>query len=118
MALSTTSLLLSIPIASYSIYLNATTQPIGPWVSWADTHFDFGRVEQVPAILWRWNHTTVVVRELNCWLAPACAFIFFVYFGVATEARRNYRAAFWFVAGKLGFKPTTRNEKAGMQTLG
>ncbi|KAI0656225.1 STE3-domain-containing protein [Cubamyces menziesii] len=117
MALSTTSLLLMIPISSYGIYLNVTTQPLGPWVSWSDTHFDFDRIEQVAAVMWRSSHTSVVVHELNRWLSPACAFIFFMYFGVASEARRNYSKAFWFVMGKFGLKPNTRSQKSGLQSL-
>ncbi|KAM5538796.1 hypothetical protein V8D89_007518 [Ganoderma adspersum] len=117
MALSTTSLMLLIPISSYGIYLNVTSQPLGPWRSWSDTHFDFGRIEQVPAIVWRSNPRSVIANELNRWLSPACALIFFMWFGIASEARRHYNAAFWFVAGKFGFKPQFRNEKAGLQSL-
>ncbi|KAI8968750.1 STE3-domain-containing protein [Trametes punicea] len=117
MALSTTSLLLMIPVSSYGIYLNVTAQPLGPWVSWSDTHFDFERIEQIAAVAWRSSRTSVVVHELNRWLSPACAFIFFLYFGVASEARRNYYKAFWYVLGKFGVMPATRNEKSGLQSL-
>ncbi|EIW56740.1 fungal pheromone STE3G-protein-coupled receptor [Trametes versicolor FP-101664 SS1] len=118
MALSTTSLLLMVPISIYGIYLNATTQPLGPWISWSDTHFDFGRVEHIPAVNWRSSQTSITVHELNRWLSPACAIIFFIYFGVASEARRNYHKAFWFVMGKFGVKPRSSNEKSGLQSLG
>ncbi|KAI0742595.1 STE3-domain-containing protein [Daedaleopsis nitida] len=118
MALSTTSLLLLIPISSYGIYLNVTTQPLGPWRSWSDTHFDFGRIQRIPAIVWRSSPRNVTVNELNRWLSPACAIIFFLYFGVASEARRNYRTVFWWVVGKFGIKPTVQGQKSGMEPLG
>ncbi|KAH9856255.1 STE3-domain-containing protein [Lenzites betulinus] len=118
MALSTTSLLLMIPVSSYAIYVNATTQPLGPWISWSDTHFDFGRIEQIAAVNWRANPTSVVVRELNQWLSPACAIIFFIYFGVASEARRNYSKGFRFLRVKLGVSNARADEKSGMQSLG
>lgn len=118
MALSTTSLLLMIPISSYGIYLNTTAQALGPWISWSDTHFDFGRIEQIAAVDWRSSQSSIVAHELNRWLSPACAFIFFVYFGVASEARRNYKKAFWFILDKFGMKPTLRTEKSGLQSLG
>ncbi|RDX44930.1 STE3-domain-containing protein [Lentinus brumalis] len=118
MALSTTSLLLLIPISTYGIYLNVTTQPLGPWRSWSDTHFDFGRIEQIPALVWRSSSAAVVAHELNRWLSPACSIIFFIYFGVASEARRNYALAFWFVLGKFGIKPKPKGQKAGLQPLG
>ncbi|KAI0702580.1 fungal pheromone STE3G-protein-coupled receptor, partial [Earliella scabrosa] len=118
MALTTSSLLLIIPISAYGIYLNVTTQPLGPWRSWDDTHFDFGRVQHIPAIRWRANPQSVTVNELNRWLSPACAIIFFLWFGVASEARRNYRKAYWFVMGKFGVKPKSKTEKGGMQPIG
>ncbi|EJF59104.1 STE3-domain-containing protein [Dichomitus squalens LYAD-421 SS1] len=118
MALSTTSLLLLIPISSYGIYLNTTTSPLGKWISWSDTHFDFGRIEQIPAIVWRASSTSVIAHELNRWLSPACALIFFVYFGIASEARRHYRTAFWFVVDRVGRKISLKSEKTGLQSLG
>ncbi|KAJ3010642.1 hypothetical protein NUW54_g2417 [Trametes sanguinea] len=104
MALSMTSLVLLIPVSSYGIYLNVTAQPLGPWISWSDTHFDFGRIEQIAAVMWRINPSAVVVHELNRWLSPACAIIFFIYFGVASEARRHYREAARFLLGKCGLR--------------
>nr|AYF56466.1 pheromone receptor [Coriolopsis trogii] len=118
MALSTTSLLLLVPISSYGIYLNVTTQPLGPWRSWSDTHYDFGRIQQIPAIIWRASSVSITVHELNRWLSPACALIFFIYFGVASEARRNYTTAFWFVLGKFGIQPKPKSAKGGMQRFG
>ncbi|KAM5538303.1 hypothetical protein V8D89_008034 [Ganoderma adspersum] len=118
MALSTTSLLLMIPISSYGIYLNITTQPLGPWRSWSDTHFDFGRVEHIPAIIWRASQSSIVAHELNRWLAPACSSIFFLYFGVASEARRNYSVAFRFVMAQFGDARPEKGKKPEMKRLG
>ena len=94
MALATIELLCTTPFAAYSIYLNATTEPIQPYISWSDTHFNYSRVDQFPATLWRLNHQLVVSLELSRWLVVACSFVFFLFFGFADEARRHYRAAF------------------------
>ncbi|KAH9943675.1 pheromone A receptor-domain-containing protein, partial [Amylocystis lapponica] len=107
MALATTELMLTIPISSYAIYLNATAQPLDPWVSWWNTHWDFSRVEQIPSIIWRMDHELVIAMELGQWLNPLCALIFFAYFGVASEARKHYKMAFWAVARRLGFSPAS-----------
>lgn len=103
MALACTELMLSVPLSTFVIYLNATAEPVGPWISWSNTHFGFSRVDQIPALLWRQNHQLVVAQELARWVDPACALIFFAYFGVADEARRHYRDAFRYVMSKLGF---------------
>ncbi|KAJ7655542.1 hypothetical protein B0H17DRAFT_1213959 [Mycena rosella] len=62
----------------------STSSPLrpAPWVSLADTHFDFGRVGQVPHFLWAVNASSRVVVELTRWASPVCALVFFGFFEV------------------------------------
>ena len=90
MALVSIELLCTIPLAIFQIALNATFQPLDPWVSWSDTHYNFSRVRLVPAVIWNMNRLFVIGIELNRWTAPFCAFIFFSFFGFAAEARKYY----------------------------
>ncbi|KAJ7661859.1 pheromone A receptor-domain-containing protein [Mycena rosella] len=108
-ALALTDLLLTVPLAALTINLTATRP--APSVSLADTHFDFGRVGQVPHFLWAANESSRVAVELTRWASPACALVFFGFFGFAVEARRNYgllfsaiAALFWRAAGRFGVK--------------
>jgi hypothetical protein len=105
MALASLELLLNFPIATYGLYLTASSEPIAPWISWANTHADFSRVDRVPAILWRANGHTAAIVELSRWAGVICAFFFFGFFGFAAEARKNYRLAFWAVAKRCGLTP-------------
>ncbi|KAJ7475475.1 Rcb3.42 [Mycena galericulata] len=105
MALATIELAFNTPISSYGLYLNVTQSPIQPWISWANTHFDFSEIDVWPAIIWRSNAQTVVAVELSRWAQVFCAFIFFAFFGFAAEARKNYALAFWAVAKRLGATP-------------
>ncbi|OBZ74569.1 Pheromone B alpha 3 receptor [Grifola frondosa] len=118
MALATTELLLTVPISTYAIYLNATAQPVGPWRSWADTHFAFARVDQIPDLIWRMDHDIVVAQELGRWLSPVCGLIFFAYFGFASEARRHYRLAFWAVARHFGLQPAASKRPLAGSSFG
>jgi pheromone a factor receptor len=93
MALACTEMLCTTPLGILSIILNATGAPVIPWVSWEDTHFGFDRVEQFPAVIWRRGHLLVVGLTLTKWSSVFCAFIFFIFFGFAAEARRNYSSA-------------------------
>nr|AHL45283.1 pheromone receptor STE3.3.1 [Pleurotus eryngii var. eryngii] len=106
MALAACDLMLTIPMASFIIWVNTVSSSIAPWISWEDTHFGFSRVEQIPAVLWRSNHRLVIACEATRWLTPACGILFFALFGFADEARRNYKKAFWIVVKPFGFKPT------------
>ncbi|KAJ7732209.1 pheromone A receptor-domain-containing protein [Mycena maculata] len=112
--LALTELLLTVPLAAFTIYLNATASALSPWVSFADTHFDYSRVEQIPHFVWAANESSKIAVELTRWASPACALIFFAFFGFAVEARRNYAlffaflvTVFWKGAARIGIKRPT-----------
>jgi len=105
MALAMTEIVFTIPLAIFSIWLNATASPIGPWRSWADTHFAYFRMEQIPSVIWRRNHLLVLEFEFSRWVTPLCAFLFFAFFGFADEAKKNYRLAFWAIVKRVGYSP-------------
>lgn len=104
MALATTDIVFTTPLAIYILWINTVATPIGPWRSWEDTHFGFERVEQYPAVLWRKNNLLSIAMESTRWASVVCALIFFGFFGFAEEARRNYTTAFWKVAGLCGLR--------------
>lgn len=94
MALAMTDIFFTVPLAAFTIWLDVTATPVGPWISWADTHFDYSRVEQIPAVIWRQDRLIVVCMEFTRWSAPFCALVFFAYFGFAEEAKKNYKRLF------------------------
>jgi pheromone a factor receptor len=113
MALALTDLLLTTPFAIFGMYVRAA-HGLEPWISWSDTHSNFSRVAQYPAILWRdtkgltdeeekMRIMGVVALELSRWSPVLCAFVFFGFFGFASEARRSYKLAFAKVRGWVGF---------------
>lgn len=106
MALAALEILLTVPLASYIVYLNLTAAPVRPWISWADTHSNFNRYDQYPAAVWRRDPRSNVLHELSRWDKPLCAFVFFAFFGFADEARKHYRTAATTTMTKLGFRTT------------
>lgn len=86
------------------IWLNATAKPVEPWISWEYTHYNFSRVGQYPGVVWTQDYLYVVAVQLSRWLVVVCALIFFAFFGFATEARKNYRSAFWALAILFGIR--------------
>ncbi|TFK96426.1 pheromone A receptor-domain-containing protein [Pterulicium gracile] len=93
MALAMAEVSLTTPLSVVSIIVNVKNSPPQPWISWADTHEDFWRVDQYPALLWRQSKLAVFGNETNRWLPVVCALLFFAFFGFAEEARKNYKAA-------------------------
>ncbi|KAJ3849074.1 pheromone receptor [Lentinula lateritia] len=104
MLLAMIDIMCTIPIGTYTIYVSLESVPLNPWISWDDTHFDFKRVQLIPAVIWRSNPATYTSLQITRWLPIVCAFVFFALFGFAEEAMKSYRRAFWFVARRLGFR--------------
>ncbi|KAI0334179.1 fungal pheromone STE3G-protein-coupled receptor [Cubamyces sp. BRFM 1775] len=104
MAIASVEIVCTVPISAYGLYLNLTSAPMNPWISWDDTHFNYSKVDQYPAVLWRMDRNAVISFELSRWLAPFCALVFFAFFGFAQEARSNYRKAFLWLRNLAPFR--------------
>ncbi|KAF8884497.1 STE3-like pheromone receptor [Infundibulicybe gibba] len=115
MLLALVDMMFTVPLGIYTIYIGTKGVGLAPWISWEDTHFNFARVKLVPALFWRSDPAFQTSVELTRWLPVFCAFLFFGLFGFASEAQKHYRLAFWWVAKRFGFKPTTlQNTKASI----
>jgi len=101
MGLAFIEMMCTIPLGAYTVWVNAS-QPIYKWRGLADVHFDFSRVDQVPAIIWRSSPETISAFNFNNWTIVACALLFFAFFGVAEEARKHYRLVATSVAKRVG----------------
>ncbi|EJD43547.1 STE3-like pheromone receptor [Auricularia subglabra TFB-10046 SS5] len=107
MALASTEILIGLPTSLFFLITNLKSTGVMPWISWDDTHLDFNRVTFFPAYFFKLNPALRVGFELNRWAFPFIAFTFFAFFGLADEARRNYRAAFNAVGKLFGIAPKT-----------
>ncbi|KAJ6589756.1 pheromone A receptor-domain-containing protein [Mycena capillaripes] len=103
MCLASTDLLFTIPLGIWVLCVNVQVVGLSPWISWADTHSNFSRVQQIPGVFWRADVYSVASLETTRWVTVACAFLFFGYFGFADEAIKNYRSAFHSVAKRVGY---------------
>ncbi|KAI0698257.1 pheromone A receptor-domain-containing protein [Cytidiella melzeri] len=101
MLLSCLEMSCTIPVSVYSVYIITEGFTIAPWISWADTHYNFSFVEQVPAIAWRSNTHEMISMEMSRWVYPCASLLFFALFGFADEARRHYRKAFSWLKTRL-----------------
>lgn len=105
MALSMTELCCTLPLSCFLIWINSSATPVSPWISWENTHYGFSRVGQYPSVVWTQDYLFVVAVQMTRWMTVACAFIFFAFFGFASEARKNYGIAFYTVAKVLSVSP-------------
>lgn len=100
-ALSAVEILGSLPVTLYTLYANAYYEPVHPWISWEDTHSDYFVVNQISSAKWRADATSGAVMEISRWVVVVAAFLFFIFFGFAEEARRHYRKAYSFASSSL-----------------
>ncbi|KAF9814625.1 hypothetical protein IEO21_04988 [Rhodonia placenta] len=106
----------TVPLGVFSIYMNNLADPIAPYVSWANAHYNFSFVEKIPALIWMGNRPFYISVQLGRWIYPGSCFLFFALFGFAEEARRNYELAFWAVARRFGFQHPSQ-KKAALRSL-
>ena len=102
-AVACVDLFFTIPLATWGIVGNLIHHELHPWISWDNTHFDYSRVDQIPRVLLDQSPLAVDVLEINRWGAVLCSFVFFTFFGVADEARKNYRLLASAIARRLGW---------------
>lgn len=111
MLLACIDMMVTVPMGVASVVIGNAGVPLAPWISWEETHFDFGRVALYPAFFWRNAKFFSMGIELTRWLFPVSAFVFFALFGFASEARKNYAKAFWFVMKPFGITPRKPSPK-------
>ncbi|KDQ27855.1 hypothetical protein PLEOSDRAFT_1076893 [Pleurotus ostreatus PC15] len=101
MILSSTESLLTVPLSIYVIVVNATLQPVQPWLSWEETHFDYWRVGQFPRVLWAGTFVEGSL-ESGRWMVVVCALVGWAFFGTGEEAKKWYGNAGSRMATSLG----------------
>ncbi|KAI0350971.1 STE3-domain-containing protein [Trametes cingulata] len=115
MGLAAIEVLFTIPLGIYNIVQNARA-PIYPYVGLADLHYRFSRVNSKSAVSWRADPALVAAMDFKRWTVIGCAILFFLFFGLAEEARKHYRLALSSVAKKVGI--TTFDRSTGFSSTG
>ncbi|KAJ4483532.1 pheromone receptor [Lentinula aciculospora] len=80
------------PIGLFAIIV-ATRAAVLPFSALSET-VDFTNVQLVPASVWKAERLSHAAVEINHWVPVFCSFVFFVFFGFAEEAKKNYRKAY------------------------
>jgi hypothetical protein len=93
----------TVPLATWGLYNQMTLDVVVPWPGFKAVHSSPSLVNQIPSVLWRSDHNSVIGLELTRWSSVMCAIIFFIFFGFADEARRNYSSALRSVAKRVGY---------------
>jgi len=93
----------TIPLGAWGLYNQMTLDVVVPWPGWKAVHANGSLVGQIPSALWRSDQNSITALELTRWSSVMCAIIFFIFFGFADEAKRNYSSALRSVAKRVGY---------------
>ncbi|KAG8754733.1 a-factor receptor [Ceratobasidium sp. 428] len=111
MALAGTDIAFSLPLSLYALVHGLQAEPPRPWVSWSDTH-------QYIHEVWTINREMILAvpgyqsaLDVNRWAVPGCAFLFFAFFGLSSEAMKQYKRFFWTAVAPFGIKPSVPNPR-------
>jgi pheromone a factor receptor len=116
MCLASVEVIFNIPLAAYGISVQVHFSPLFPYISWENVHENFSRVDQFPTVIWRSNKDYEIAVELQRWAVVFCAVVFFIFFGFADEARKNYRSAFQSVAKRVGLSTGSSSYGTGINS--
>lgn len=105
MALALTEVLLVFPISMIIFVHNVTTSPPKPYRSWAWVHSNFGRISYISRFLLSRDKKTEILFDVSRWCMPVSALLFFIFFGMASEARKQYRRTWYNFLRRFGFAP-------------
>jgi hypothetical protein len=106
MTLTSLELFCSIPVFSWFLWSDIAQSGVTPYNGWKDTHANFQDIGIFPASVWE-NFSNATVLRSGRWMCVLCGFLWFAFFGFASEARKNYRAAFQIVAKRIKFSSGT-----------
>lgn len=116
MALAGIEILCTVPLATWGLYVDLTAGIVSPYKGFADTHYNFSHVNQIPALIWmNWGIFADGLR-LTRWSTVICGFVFFAFFGFADEARKHYWIAFQTVAKRVGFSTGSMGSSGGLSS--
>ena len=105
MCFSGVELTIAFPLGLYILFNEVINQPVVPWISWEDTHSNFDRVGQVPAIYVTSNFKVMVAKSVSLWSVPFLSYIFFLFFGFGPQQVKQYKRWFYALLKPFGISP-------------
>ncbi|KAJ7182461.1 pheromone A receptor-domain-containing protein [Mycena crocata] len=110
----------SITVTSYTLWFTTVSIPLRPYISWADVHSNFSRIDTYPTLFM----PGIVVRAYYFlwWLVPVSTFAFVAMFAFGRDAVEEYKKCF-LAARKIVPVPwrkpaSSTAKKSGFDTRG
>ena len=108
MFMATTDFCFTIPLAMWAIIEDAFSGASQRWISWDNIHSEYSQIWGYPRT--SLTRRLIYVIEIERWSAVLCAFVFFGFFGLSNEAKKNYRLLASAIAKYLGITAFAEGE--------
>lgn len=105
MCFSGVELVIAFPLGLYLLLHQAINEHVFPWISWEDTHSNFDRIDQYPAIFITSIFNGKVVQGVMLWSVPCLSYLFFLFFGFGPQQVKQYKRWFYVLLKPFGIKP-------------
>ncbi|TFY56542.1 hypothetical protein EVG20_g8891 [Dentipellis fragilis] len=93
-------------LTSYDLAVN-TAPGLRPWISWANVHSNFSRVDLYATLILPPGYIKQVMAFW--WAIPVSAYIVFFFFGLGEEAKKEYRKVWNLFRTKVLRKPAQQD---------
>ena len=91
LCLSAVGIVLHLPLSLWIIIVNSTAYTVYPWVSWDNTHSNFGRISYFNRFIIQNSPDAAMQLSVTLWVVWLCAIVYFSLWGFGQEAMKNYR---------------------------
>jgi hypothetical protein len=80
------SVVVHAPLSTWVIIVYATQYEVAPWISWENTHSNYGRIEYINRFMFSTLPHQVIYSSIQWWSLPLCGLSFFIFFGFGEAA--------------------------------
>jgi len=112
LCLAAVSVVVHLPLSLWIIITNSTAYVVEPWISWDDTHSNYGRILYVNRFLMQNSPNAAIQVSVEVWSVWLCAIIYFALFGFGEEAMKNYREFIGAVLRPFGIKYPQKKKRS------
>jgi Pheromone A receptor len=104
LCLSASAVAFHLPLALWVALSNAITYQVAPWISWEDTHSDYGRIGYYDRTIAQANPQFVSSASVMLFGTTLSALIYFFLFGFGEAAMTRYRSFIGAILRPFGIK--------------
>ena len=115
MALASTELVIVLPLNILSLS-SALSHGLRPWVSWAYVHSGWMRVSYFSRLIYTLDRKWYIEFSVARWAIPVSGILFFLFFGLSSEARKDYVRVLDFVLCMFGVKSTRSSDSSSSKS--